>query len=100
MGVHHDRESAASGSSALEQPAIPRSRAYSKIGGTSAVVTASTTVSGATVKLTVTAITDPSANLTAGGPGGRERHAELGDQGRVREHREHGTFTTSSIRLF
>jgi PKD repeat protein len=41
---------------------------YSNIGGTSATVTASTTVSGSTVKLTVTRVTDPSANLTAGGP--------------------------------
>jgi PKD repeat protein len=42
---------------------------YSKIGGTSAQVAASTLVSGTTVKLTVTKITDPSPNLTQGGPG-------------------------------
>jgi hypothetical protein len=42
---------------------------YSKTGGTSAQVEASTLVSGTTVKLTVTKITDPSANLTQGGPG-------------------------------
>ena len=42
---------------------------YSKSGGTAAVVTASTAVSGAKVTLTVTKVTDPSANLKAGGPG-------------------------------
>jgi PKD repeat protein len=41
---------------------------YSNVLGTSAQVTATTVVSGSTVKLTVTKITDPSANLTAGGP--------------------------------
>jgi PKD repeat protein len=41
---------------------------YSKVGGTSATVTVSTLVSGSTVKLTVTKVTDPSGNLGAGGP--------------------------------
>ena len=41
---------------------------YSKVGGTSAVVTASTTVSARSIKLTVTKVSDPSGNLTAGGP--------------------------------
>ncbi len=50
-------------------PVTPAARTTRKIGGTSAVVTASTLVSGTTVKLTVTKITDPSGNLTAGGPG-------------------------------
>ncbi len=42
---------------------------YSKSGGTAAVVTASTAVSATKVTLTVTKVTDPSGNLTAGGPG-------------------------------
>jgi PKD repeat protein len=42
---------------------------YSKIGGTSATVTATTAVESTVVKLTVTKVTDPSGNLTAGGPG-------------------------------
>ena len=41
---------------------------YSKVGGTSPVITANTLVSGGTVKLTVTKVTDPSSDLTAGGP--------------------------------
>jgi PKD repeat protein len=41
---------------------------YSKVGGTSPVITANTAVSGNTVKLTVTKVTDPSSDLTAGGP--------------------------------
>jgi hypothetical protein len=41
---------------------------YSGVGGTAASVTASTLVSGSTIKLTVTKVTDPSKNLTAGGP--------------------------------
>jgi PKD repeat protein len=42
---------------------------YSKVGGTAATVTATTTVATTAVKLTVTKVTDPSGNLTAGGPG-------------------------------
>jgi PKD repeat protein len=42
---------------------------YSKVGGTSATVTATTAVESTVVKLTVTKVTDPSGNLTAGGPG-------------------------------
>ncbi len=41
---------------------------YSKVGGTSPVITANTLVSGGTVKLTVTKVTDPSSDLTEGGP--------------------------------
>jgi PKD repeat protein len=41
---------------------------YSKVGGTAPVITATTLVSGTTVKLTVTKVTDPSGDLTAGGP--------------------------------
>ena len=42
---------------------------YTKTGGTSPLVTVSSSVSGVTVKLTVTKIADSSGNLTAGGPG-------------------------------
>jgi hypothetical protein len=74
--------------------------AYSKIGGTSAVVTASTAVSGATVKLTVTAVTDPSANLTAGGPGAVSGTLNPGLKDVFGNTASTSTFTTSSVRLF
>jgi PKD repeat protein len=74
--------------------------AYSKVGGTPAVVSASTAVSGATVKLTITAVSDPSGNLTAGGPGAVSGtlNQELKDVfGNLAST---SAFTTSSIRIF
>jgi PKD repeat protein len=57
------------GASAAWSTGDPASARYSKSGGTSPVVTASTAVSGTTVKLTVTKVSDPSVNLRPGGPG-------------------------------
>jgi PKD repeat protein len=74
--------------------------AYSKIGGTAAVVTASTAVSGTTLKLTVTAVTDPSANLTAGGPGAVSGTLNPALKDVFGNTASTSTFTTSSIRLF
>ncbi len=73
---------------------------YSKTGGTSAVVTASAAVSGVTVKLTVTAITDPSGNLTAGGPGAVSGTLNPALKDVFGNTASTNTFTTSSIRLF
>ncbi|HXA54020.1 MAG TPA: LamG-like jellyroll fold domain-containing protein, partial [Solirubrobacteraceae bacterium] len=73
---------------------------YSKTGGTSAVVTASTALSGESLKLTVTKVSDPSGNLTAGGPGavsgtlGSSLKDVFGNKAST------GTFTTSSVKLF
>jgi hypothetical protein len=73
---------------------------YSNIGGTSAVVTASTAVSGTTVKLTVTAIKDTSNNLTAGGPGAVSGTLSSALKDVFGNSASTSPFTTSSIRLF
>jgi PKD repeat protein len=86
-----------SGSWSTGEPLASR---YSNVGGTSAVVTASTTVSGSTVKLTVTSISDPSHNLTAGGPGavGGTLSASIKDV--FGNTASTTAFKTASIRLF
>jgi hypothetical protein len=73
---------------------------YTKTGGTSAVVTASTAVSGATVKLTITKISDPSGNLTAGGPGAVSGALSAGVKDVYGNAASTSTFTTASVRLF
>jgi PKD repeat protein len=73
---------------------------YSNIGGTSAVVTASTAVSGTTVKLTVTSIKDTSNNLTAGGPGAVSGTLSSALKDVFGNSASTSPFTTSSVRLF
>jgi hypothetical protein len=73
---------------------------YSNIGGTPAVVTANTAVSGTTVKLTVTAISDPSANLTAGGPAAVSGTLNSSLKDAFGNSASTSTFTTANVRLF
>jgi PKD repeat protein len=73
---------------------------YSNIGGASAVVTANTTVSGTTVKLTVASISDPSNNLTAGGPGALSGALNAAIKDVFGNAASTSTFTSTSIRLF
>ncbi len=73
---------------------------YSKLLGTSPQVTASTMVSGSTVKLTVTAIADPSANLTAGGPAAVSGTLASTVKDVFGNIASTSTFTSASIRLF
>jgi PKD repeat protein len=73
---------------------------YSKIGGTPAQVTATTAVSGSTVKLTVTKITDPSANLTAGGPAAVSGTLTSTVKDVFGNIASTSSFTSASIRLF
>ncbi len=73
---------------------------YSKIGGTSAQVAASTLVSGTTVKLTVTKITDPSANLTQGGPAAVSGTLASTVKDVFGNIASTSSFTSASIRLF
>ncbi|MGH2910954.1 MAG: hypothetical protein ACRDJ3_00610, partial [Solirubrobacteraceae bacterium] len=73
---------------------------YSNSGGTSAVVTASTAVSGATVKLTVTAISDPSNNLTAGGPFAVSGTLNSSVKDVFGNTASTSSFSTASVRLF
>jgi PKD repeat protein len=73
---------------------------YANVGGTAPVVTASTTVSGATVKLTVTAISDPSNNLTAGGPDAVSGTLSSSLKDVYGNSASTSTFTTGSVRLF
>ena len=73
---------------------------YTKTGGTSAVVTANTSVSGTTVKLTIASISDPSGNLTAGGPGAVSGALSASIKDVFGNVANTSTFTTPSIRLF
>ncbi len=73
---------------------------YTNTGGTSPVVTATTLVSGATVKLTVSAINDPSKNLTAGGPGAVSGTLNAAVKDVFGNIASTTSFTTGSIRLF
>jgi hypothetical protein len=73
---------------------------YTKVGGTSPVVTASTLVSGATVKLTVTKVTDPSSDLTAGGPGSVTGTLSSSIKDVFGNTASTGSFASASIRLF
>ena len=73
---------------------------YSNTGGTSAVVTASTIVSGSTVKLTVTAVSDPSAQLTAGGPFGVSGTVNPAVKDVFGNTASTSSFSTASVRLF
>jgi hypothetical protein len=73
---------------------------YSNVGGTSATVTATTLVSGTTVKLTVSAISDPSKNLTAGGPGVVSGTVNAAVKDVFGNTASTSAFTTSSVKLF
>ena len=73
---------------------------YSNTGGTSATVTATTLLSGTTVKLTVSAITDPSHNLTAGGPGAVSGTVNPAVKDVFGNTASTSAFTSASIRLF
>jgi hypothetical protein len=73
---------------------------YSNTGGTSAVVTATTLLSGTTVKLTVSAISDPSKNLTAGGPGAVSGTVNAAVKDVFGNTASTSAFTTGSIKLF
>ncbi len=73
---------------------------YSNTGGTSATVTATTLLSGTTIKLTVSAITDPSKNLTAGGPGGVSGTLNPSIKDVFGNSASTSGFSTASIRLF
>jgi hypothetical protein len=73
---------------------------YSNVGGTSAVVTASTTVTGSTVKLTVTSVSDPSNNLTAGGPFAVSGTVNASVKDSYGNTASTSSFSTASVRLF
>ena len=73
---------------------------YTKSGGTSAVVTATALVSATTVKLTVSSISDPSKNLTAGGPGSVSGTLNASVKDIFGNTASTSGFTTSSIKLF
>jgi PKD repeat protein len=73
---------------------------YSNPLGTSAQVAASTLVSGSTVKLTVTKITDPSANLTQGGPAAVSGTLASTVKDVFGNIAATSSFTSASIRLF
>jgi PKD repeat protein len=73
---------------------------YSNVGGTSAVVTASTTVNGSTVKLTVTAVSDPSNNLTAGGPFAVSGTVNASVKDVYGNTASTSSFSTAGVRLF
>ncbi|HEY2631529.1 MAG TPA: N,N-dimethylformamidase beta subunit family domain-containing protein [Solirubrobacteraceae bacterium] len=73
---------------------------YSKTGGTSAVVTATTLVGTTTITLTVSSINDPSKNLTAGGPGSVSGTVNAAVKDIFGNTASTSSFTTSSIRLF
>ena len=73
---------------------------YTNLGGTNPVVTASTTVNANTIKLTVTSISDPSDNLTAGGPASVSGTLNSAIKDSYGNTASTSGFTTSSIRLF
>ncbi len=73
---------------------------YTKSGGTAPVVTASTTVTGVSVKLTVTKVTDPSHNLTAGGPGQVKGTLNAALKDVFGNTASTGAFATGSVKLF
>ncbi len=73
---------------------------YSNTGGTNAVVTASTSVNSNTIKLTVTSISDPSNNLTAGGPASVTGTLNSAVKDQYGNTASTSGFTSSSIRLF
>jgi PKD repeat protein len=73
---------------------------YSNIGGTSATVTTNTTVSGSTIKLTVTSISDPSNNLTAGGPFAVSGTLNSSVKDVFGNTASTSSFSTGSVRLF
>ena len=73
---------------------------YTNTGGTNPVVTASTAVSANTIKLTVTSISDPSNNLTAGGPASVSGTLNSALKDSYGNTASTSGFTSSSIRLF
>ncbi|HST54965.1 MAG TPA: N,N-dimethylformamidase beta subunit family domain-containing protein [Solirubrobacteraceae bacterium] len=72
---------------------------YAKALG-SATVTASTLVSGATIRLTITSISDPSGNLTAGGPAPVTGTLNAAVKDPFGNTASTSAFTSASIRLF
>jgi hypothetical protein len=70
------------------------------VGGTAPVVTANTSVSGTTVKLTVASISDPSNNLTAGAPGSVSGTLSASLKDVFGNGASTSTFTTGNVRLF
>ncbi len=73
---------------------------YTKTGGTSPLVTLSTSVSGASIKLTVSKIADSSANLTAGGPGAVSGTLSSAIKDVFGNTASTSSFTTPSVKLF
>ncbi len=73
---------------------------YSKTGGTSAVVSTNVAYSGTSLKLTVTKVTDPSGNLTAGGPGSVSGTLSSSLNDIFGNKASSGSFGTPSVRLF
>ena len=73
---------------------------YTKTGGTSPLVTVSSSVSGVTVKLTVTKIADSSGNLTAGGPGAVSGTLNSSIKDVFGNTASTSSFTTPSVKLF
>ncbi|HUA75225.1 MAG TPA: N,N-dimethylformamidase beta subunit family domain-containing protein [Solirubrobacteraceae bacterium] len=73
---------------------------YIDTGGTAPTLTASTTVSSNTVKLTVTKVNDPSGNLNAAGPGSISGVLNSAIKDTSGHPASSETFTSSSIRLF
>ncbi len=73
---------------------------YVNTGGTAPVLTASTTVSGSSVKLTVTSINDPGNQLTAGGPASVSGQLNAALKDVFGNGASTATFTSGSVRLF
>ncbi len=73
---------------------------YTKTGGTSPLVTVSTSVSGESIKLTVTKIADSSGNLTAGGPGAVSGTLSSSIKDVFGNTASTASFTTPSVKLF
>ncbi len=73
---------------------------YANFGGTAPVLTVSTAVSGNTVKLTITSISDPSHELTPGGPGVVTGTLAATIKDIYGNTASTSSFTTASVRLF
>ena len=77
-----------------------RLRAATPTPATSPTLNATATVSGSTVKLTVTKVNDPSAHLNTAGPGAISGVLASTIKDTAGHPASSATFTTSSIRLF
>jgi PKD repeat protein len=73
---------------------------YVNTGGTSPALTATTTISGSTVKLTVTKVNDPSGNLNTAGPGSITGVLNPAIKDTSGHSASSDSFTSASIRLF